>query len=485
MKPCSLAGKVVWAAGVLAFWVSTMSVLPRAGQAQAPLPEALAGAVVRQKFPLDSVSVFVQAVDAARPLVAWRTAVPRNPASVMKLVTVAAALDRLGPDYQWPTEVYVEKTPVAGGLSGHLYIKGYGDPFMTPEFFWRLVFRVQNMGLNRISGDVVVDDSYFAVPERDRGAFDGRPLRPYNAAASAVLVNFQAFEFHFVPTAQGKVRIRTYPESPLLDIKNQVAVVDARCQRWQDRLRLEVKPGRRSVQVMIAGQYPHACGHRTMYRVVSDPFAFFAGLFQDLWSERGGSLAGQVRRGTVPEQAQLFYRGLSLPLADIVRRINKFSNNVMARQLFLTLAAQLKGAPGTPAKGIAAVTSWLGGQGISTAGLVVDNGAGLSRRTRISAEAMGQLLLHSYHQPYMPEFVSSLAIMGVDGTLADRLEHAELVGRVHAKTGLLNEVRALAGYVLSTRGRRYVVVLFINHPEAHSLRGEQLQNDVLAWVYRH
>jgi D-alanyl-D-alanine carboxypeptidase/D-alanyl-D-alanine-endopeptidase (penicillin-binding protein 4) len=210
---------------------------------------------------------------------------------------------------------------------------------------------------------------------------------------------------------------------------------------------------------------------------------FDAALLRGLWSEVGGALVGHVREGVVPPEAQLFYQHESEPLAEVVRDINKYSNNVMARELFLTLAAESRSQPAATDGAAGVVANFLASENLAMPELVIDNGSGLSRRERISAASMGRLLSAAWNSPIMPEFIASLPVVGLDGTMRHRLNGEQVAGQAHVKTGTLADCRAVAGYVFAASGRRYVVVSFINHPNAGAAQG--VQDTLLQWIYQH
>jgi D-alanyl-D-alanine carboxypeptidase/D-alanyl-D-alanine-endopeptidase (penicillin-binding protein 4) len=216
-----------------------------------------------------------------------------------------------------------------------------------------------------------------------------------------------------------------------------------------------------------------------------EPEDFTYGVFKPIWSDLGGSLAGKVRRGEAPEDGDVFSRQDSIPLAEVVRNINKFSNNVMTRQVFLTIGAERAGPPGNADKARAAVDEWMTGRGLADAELYLDNGSGLSRETRINAAGLGQMLLQAWAHPLMPEFVSSLALSGTDGTLRNRFRGTALAGRMHIKTGRLDGVYSIAGYVHARSGTRYVVVAIHNDRDVHRGPGRELQDALLRWVFEH
>jgi D-alanyl-D-alanine carboxypeptidase/D-alanyl-D-alanine-endopeptidase (penicillin-binding protein 4) len=246
---------------------------------------------------------------------------------------------------------------------------------------------------------------------------------------------------------------------------------------------MELKSRPDMSQIIFTGRYDAACGENEVFRVISDPSNYIHGVFRSIWRELGGRFEGGVREANVPDGAQLLHTGHSPPLSDVIRSINKYSNNVMTRQLLLTMGAELDAPPGTEEKGIRIVRDWLRQNSLDFPELVLENGAGLSREERISARHLGELLLAAYYSPYMPEFMSSLPVLAMDGTLKRRMGGTDLAGRAHLKTGSLDDVRAQAGIMLDQQGRRMVVVTLQNARRAETYAGEVVQNALLRWVY--
>lgn len=457
----------------------------------APLPgwaadSALPPEVVRmlRQYGLSEkgLSVFVQEIGQREPLLAVRADVPRNPASTMKLLTTLVALETLGPAYTWKTEAYATAPVRDGVLEGDLHIKGYGDPYLVIEHFWRFLRALRKGGLTEIRGDLVIDQSFFAPQPGRTAVFDDMPVNTYTVRPRALLVNFQTVGLRFQPdTFAHQLRIVADPQPAQLSIDNRVQLARGPCRGARG---LGVQQARRPEfqKIVFTGRYSPDCGSDEMYRVVADSEQYIHGVFKTVWAEMGGRFSGRVREGVVPDGAQLLHGAISPPLAEIVRVINKHSNNVMARQLLLTLGAEKYGAPATVEKGIIVVRDWLAQKGLDFPELVIENGSGLSREERISARHLGELLLKGYESPYMPEFLASLPILATDGT--QRLRHGgALAGRAHLKTGSLNNVRAQAGIVHTESGKRVVVVILHNDSRADT-SGEAAQNAVLAWVGR-
>ena len=454
-----------------------------AGMASAQsLPPELESALKRAHIPLSAVAAYVQGVDGARPLLAHNAAQAMNPASTMKLLTTYAALELLGPSYTWKTEAYAAGKLEGGVLQGDLILKGYGDPKLTLENFWLLLRKLRALGLREIRGDLVQDRSYFEAAAHDPAKFDAEPLRAYNVGPDALLLNFKAVRFQFVPNADTKrVTVIAEPRPAGLEFAAAVRATDRPGGARRAGIKADFQSNGRSARASFIGNMPASCGeHYWNASLLAQP-DYVYGVFRQLWEESGGTLSGGWRDGVVPADARLLATGASASNAELVRDINKFSNNVMARQLFLTLGAEVLKLPGSSERSGEIVRSWLAQKKLDFPELVLENGSGLSRQERISARNLGRLLLAAWRSAVMPELMSSLPLVAYDGTMRRRLRFESIAGQAHIKTGSLNDARTLAGYVLDRRGQRHVVVLFINH--ANAAAGQRAQDALLQWVY--
>jgi len=449
------------------------------------LPEPVARVISAHKLSTDRLSIFVQDVDADAPLLAINTRIPRNPASTIKLLTTYVALETLGPAHTWETKVFLQGTRNANQLTGDLLFRGGGDPWLTTERFWRLLRELRARGLQEITGDLLIDDSYFELAPENPASFDGQPYRTYNVAPNAFLVNFKAVRFLLFPdSANNSARIDVDPPLANLKIHNHVRLKRGRCRGYQRGVSFDMPEGMAAGVVVFSGQFPTGCSEYGLWRTVLEPQSFAWGMFQSFWSELDGTISGTVRPGTAPEDTRAFFTYKSVPLAEAIRSVNKFSNNVMSRTLLLTMGAELDSVPGTVEKGQLMVSRWLASNGVASPELRLINGAGLSRDTRITADHLGRLLLLAWRSPYMPEFIASMPISGMDGTLRRRLKDNGAKGRMHLKTGRLDDVVAIAGFVYGASGKQYVVVAMHNEPDVHRGPGHELQDALLEWVYR-
>ncbi len=442
------------------------------------LPEAVSSALSRAKIPLDSVSIVVADTDASTsPRLSHRGDIPMNPASVMKLVTTYAALDLLGPAFTWRTPVWLDGPVGEGGLKGSLVIQGQGDPKLVQERLLQLLQRVQALGVRHIDGDIVLDRSQFAPINLSPGDFDGDPLRPYNVQPEALSFNFKSVTLTFTPDPVAKVA-RVHTSVPLWGVETTDSVPlssdgSASCGDYRQKLAANfMDPAR----LQLTGNYPAGCGEKTWSVAYVDPASFNARNIESLWRGMGGQLSGRVREGQASNTTPSFQ--LQSPaLAEVIRDINKFSNNLMAQQLFLTLALPaadlatadrpLLAPAATREMARSVVQRWWQqrvGEGYP---LTIDNGAGLSRQARLSAQGLLAMLRLAYVSPNMPELMASLPIVGLDGTLK---RSRATPASAHLKTGSLRDVMALAGYVHLPDGRRLCLVAMINHANASAGR---------------
>ena len=486
------------------------------------LPATMLQELKSVQVPTQSLGVFVQElatdgrVPPTVPLIDWQGSVAMKPASVMKLVTSYAALQLLGPAYRWKTQVLMTGYLEGDVLHGDLVFRGGGDPKLVLEDFWLLLRQIRASGIRRIQGNVVVDRSWMQPQAYDPAEFDGSPDRPYNAGADGLLLNYNVLSVQLHDEAAG-LRVTSDALLPLQG-SIQVRRVAGACGEWRDKLTPYFRLVNHQLSLVLTGDYARSCGDHgwLLQPYTLTPDAFFEVFFRQLWKETGGEFSGEVQpAGPVDDDAAVLPGGMKLvtewlspPLAEVLRDMNKFSNNVMARQVLLTLDNSVAQRGRTSAHAGRRVQEWLSGllmpvsgqasgqvaepggqdkgdagQDGKNAGIVIDNGSGLSRSARIGANQLGRMLVHAFASPVMPEFVSSLPVLGVDGTMAKRLHFQAIAGNAHIKGGTLDDVRAIAGYVLAASGKRYVLVCLVNDKNAELTAAAQ--NALLVWLYQH
>ncbi len=500
----------------------------------ADLPEPVTDALKHAHIPLSSVSIVVEETRTAEPLISLNADRAMNPASTMKLLTTFAALETLGPAYRWKTEAYLDGKLENGVLQGDLVFKGYGDPKLTVEQFWMWLRELRQRGLRDIRGDIVLDHSFFEAVKQDPAEFDHDPTRAYNVGTSALLLNFNALHLHLVPDGHAAVALLE-PDVAGYKLVNHVTT--------SSRLRCggedEYKAYLDGHDIVLEGRIPAGCGEADDYVSLLPQDEYFLAVFSALWQELGGTLQGRMHAGIAPANQTPFASYISPPLSEVIRDINKFSNNIMARQLFLTLGTAQGMAPAVPDTGLAtddkgdsgaasevkalnetaihpapqrggdsagsdlpvvmpltegvaqpasiarstaAVRQWLNAQHLQFPELVLENGAGLSRRERISAQHLAELLRLAADSPFSAELEASLPILGMDGTVKKRLKDSGIAGYAHLKTGSLEGVKSIAGYVKAHSGKQWIVVFIVNHPNA--AMAQSAQDALIEWLQK-
>lgn len=444
--------------------------------AQAALPVNIQEALNKAQLPAESVAIVVQPLDGGTPLISHNAAKAMNPASVMKLVTTYAALEALTPAYRWKTEIYRNGPLSQGVLEGDLIIKGYGDPALTVAEFWRLLQQVQQQGVRQIKGNLVLDLTMYAPEVCQRPVLDDEPWRAYNANPSALLLNGRNTSFRFAATkVAGKPTVQITQEFDLPQIRviNTMQTRKGACNDWRGDVHYSVTPYADGVTVAFTGTLPEQCDERYLELSVLSDTQYVYASFKKLWAQLGGQFNGQLVLAPTTDAATLVTTWSSSPLDTVVRDINKWSNNVMARQLLLTIGLEAGFTPADEVGAVLALKQVLRLRGLNFPELVLENGSGLSRIERISAEHLAQLLVTAWQRPVMPVFIASMPILGLDGTTKKRLADGASKGMAYLKTGSLEGVSSIAGYVQDTAGKRYVLVVMANHVDAAMVRQVQ------------
>lgn len=453
-------------------------ILMLAQTAFAGVPASVAAALKRAAIPQSAVGIQVQEITSGRTVLALNSALPMNPASTMKLVTTDAALELLGPTYRFTTQAYTRGQRNGDQLTGDLILRGSGDPKLVIENFWLLLRKISAQGVRAIHGNLLLDRSAFAAAASDPAQFDGDPMKPYNAAPDALLLNYHALAVRFVPDpAQRAVQVTFDPVLYNYSARAPQIAGGECIGDW----RQSITPQFDNAVATFGGAFAATCGEKfwEIHPYQLSRNRYFELVFRQIWSELGGSLDGSVSDGLVGPDAVALTQWDSPTVSELIRDTNKFSNNVMARQLFLALGGTVQ--PATIDASRTAIGNWLATKNIDASGLVLENGAGLSRIERVPATLLSQLLVAAFQSPMMPEFISSLPLVGYDGTMQKRLRTQSVAGHAHIKSGSLQDVRSIAGYVLAASGKRYAVVCLINHPNA--ARGAEAQDALLQWVY--
>jgi D-alanyl-D-alanine carboxypeptidase/D-alanyl-D-alanine-endopeptidase (penicillin-binding protein 4) len=470
---------LAWAARAALLAAALAAPALQARQAPAAVTEALRGAAVAPH----EWGLMVRPLDGGAPLAEHNAQLAFNPASTMKLVTTYAALSLLGADYRWNTSILIRGQLHGDVLAGDLVLRGGGDPKLVIEDMTELVGRLRATGLREIRGDLVIDDSLYDLAEDASDRFDGDASQPYNVRPHAALMNFKATKFTFRPAGRS-VSIELDPPLAGVPVVNEVKLVRGECRFGALGLAIRDAGPEERPTIRIGGAYSAGCGEQATMAAVLNHRQFIHGFFAAAWHGAGGAWSGRtvVERDVAPSLPALAQWTSPRTLADVVRDVNKFSNNVMARQLMLqTSADAAQRRPATVERARRVIDGWLERRGLRTPELVIDNGSGLSRHERIAPDSLARVLADAARHDPSGVFRDSLPVVGVDGTMKHRLKSDPIAGRAWIKTGSLNDVRSIAGYVDAASGRRYAVVMFVNGPRADG--SGAAQDALLRWVF--
>jgi D-alanyl-D-alanine carboxypeptidase/D-alanyl-D-alanine-endopeptidase (penicillin-binding protein 4) len=464
--------------------------------AQAQLPEPVAARMAAGGIPQDALSALVLRGDTT--LLSHLAGRPMQPASTMKLVTTLVGLETLGPVFRGRTELRSSAEVVKGVLKGDLVLKGGADADLSGEVLEKMLQTLRNSGIGRIDGNLVLDRSLFnpARPDAGLAPFDEAPEAYYNVIPDALLVNKNMLQIDMRSSA-GKLQLAMQPPLDKVSIGADMRLIDADCATWEDGWKLPAAapgPGGR-IKVVLHGSFPKNCAKRYSINVV-DRQDYVGRLLRATWKKLGGEVKGEVIEGIAAPQARLLAEHASRALPEVIRDINKPSDNALARTVFLSLGSLeadpvlgsrpivFASADTTQARADLAVRNWMRRQGIDDAGLVLENGSGLSRLERISALQLGALLKAGLRSDWAPEFQASMPIVAVDGTMRARLKDSPAAGHARMKTGTLTNVVAVAGYVRDALGRQCVVVAMINSDQANDGKGRAVLDALVDWVAR-
>ena len=402
------------------------------------------------------------------------------PASTMKVITTAAALRTLGSSYTFNTDLlHTGELGDDGTLTGDLYVRGGGDPTLVLERLWKLVQELRLEGVRKIAGDVVFDDDAFdvnaGIPGWDK-ALDVANGPAYYPPLGALSLNYNTVAIYVGPGAELGAPARVELETPsgVIEIDNQATTGSANGRRW---LELDREIDGVKTRFSLTGVVPAGSDTQRYYRSVGDPTAYFTGAFAALCKEQGVKVTGHFIDGSTPDDAVLLVRQESASLGVILQTVDKHSNNFMAEMVLKAMGAELNGAPGTTEKGVQVVRDYLEGLGLDLTEATIVNGSGLTRIGGIRPELLTAVMVDMHDDRAVgPEFRSALSIGGADGTLRSRFRDEDQLGRVRGKTGSLNGVHCLTGFVDANDGDVYAFAFLVNDIRGPLSKARQLHD---------
>ena len=451
------------------------------------LPPAVQAALQQAGVPAEALAA------VALPLSRWarpwqyRGEVAMHPGSAMKVVTTVVALDRLGPDHRGWTELRSDAPIEDGVLRGDLVLKGGADPELGVPQLWALLVDLRQLGVHTIAGRLVVDRTLFRPARPDLGVppFDEAPEFPYNVIPDALQLAGNLLPLELRSDAEA-VQASTVPPLDGITVTSRMALTGTRCDDWDDDWRsARVMPQAGGTVVELNGGFPRDCTQRTALQLI-DRQELADKLFRTLWRGLGGRWTGSAVEAAAAADARVLARRVSRPWGELLRQMNKASDNPRARLLYLSLGlADMVDEPQATTAELAEreVRRWLAEHGIDDSGLVIDNGSGLSRSERISARQLASLLKVASRGRHAAELLASLPLAGVDGTMRQRLRDSPAAGWARLKTGTLRDVVALAGYVDDADGRSWAVAMMVNH--ANARRAQPVLDALVDGIARH
>jgi D-alanyl-D-alanine carboxypeptidase/D-alanyl-D-alanine-endopeptidase (penicillin-binding protein 4) len=455
--------------------------------AVAALPIVVTDALTKAGLPADSIGLVVERVSDQRVLYSNQAERSFHTASTMKLLTTAVALERLGPIYRGRTELRTDGTVNGNVLQGDLVLRGLADADFNIASFRGLLQSLRQQGIVEIKGDLVLDRSFFSPARLDIGVppFDESPEFQYNVIPDALLLDNNLIGLTMASSADGLV-VRMNPALDRVAVTSAMTLDDGVCKDWEDTWKTPVVERHADgvINVVLQGSYPKNCDATTRLNVI-DRTDFIDRVFRSQWRELGGRFSGVTREGAVPADTRVLAEHRSRALPEIVRDINKPSDNALTRSLYLTmgsLATDGDKAATSAARGENVVRGWLRERGIPDAGLVLDNGSGLSRSERLPPRLLADVLRVMSRSEWAPEYLSSLPIVGIDGTMRNRLKDSTAAGRARVKTGTLRDVVSVAGYVRNADGEPYILVALINHPQANHKIARPVVDALIEWL---
>ena len=440
------------------------------------IPHDLAQRISHIPLSKNNYSIFIQSTNDSSPIASWNAHTKRSPASVIKLLTTYSSLLELGYDYRWETKFYYTGTLKRGILNGDFVVKASGDPTLKTADVDEIVENMKAQGIRRVLGNIVIDKSIFKVSSRNNSGFDKNRYSPYNAMPDAMMFNQRKSTLCVTPQGR-RISINKDVPDASYKIVNKLKSVKGSCRGSRSWPRVSIKKN----TMIFSGKISRHCPDRRVCKVVTKPHLSFYYTLKSKMKKSGITIKGRLKLHKTSRYAKYLFSHYSAPLEEIISITAKKSNNVFARQLLLTLGAKKYKQPSTLSKGRNAIEKILNQHYILEKGKTfIDNGSGLSRVSKITAQSLGNLLNHAY-LTYGQRWMDTLSIAGIDGTIKRRFRNSSVFARAWMKTGTIKRVANIAGYVEGSSGERYVVVVLVNDKYS-SKYGRKLANSVIEWV---
>jgi D-alanyl-D-alanine carboxypeptidase/D-alanyl-D-alanine-endopeptidase (penicillin-binding protein 4) len=432
----------------------------------------------------NQTAVSIISIPKGDPVYAYNSSVPLLPASTLKVVTTAASLNYLGPEFRFHTRIYHTGQRSGNTINGDLVIKGGGDPKLSAENLWRIAEQLKDSGVNLVTGNLIYDISFFDGLDKAPAWEEVRSQRAYDAKLCALSLNFNTITIHVLPTIPGQpLKVWLEPAPHYIQIINDTRTTSNSRNTVSARREMTDEG---QTYVKVAGRLSSNASEKTIRLNVLNPSRYAVESFRSILAETGIRIAGQTVRAVTPNDAKLLYTHSSPPLSLILKELNTFSNNFIAEQIVKTMAAKEMGLPGSHAQGLQLVANFLRDSGVQTRGLILADGSGLSRRNRFTVQAMTDLLADMYPRfDIGPDFLASLRVMGANGVHSKRLANSPAKAKIRAKTGTLRKVSTLTGYVPSQTGELYAYALFLNNNRCGYRGADRIEDKIVNAIYQY
>ncbi|MCP4702415.1 MAG: D-alanyl-D-alanine carboxypeptidase/D-alanyl-D-alanine-endopeptidase [Gammaproteobacteria bacterium] len=460
------------------------SVPAACSQPPPPLVEAIDQALSADCLDPEQTAASIVMARGGKAVYTRNIDLPLLPASVMKLVTSAAALHYLGPEYRFKTEVLYSGKRAGNVILGDLIIRGGGDPWLSSEDLWHIVIQIRKSGINRITGKLVADPHFFDGYDLPPAWDQPRTQRAYDAKLGALSLSFNTMSVHVQPGSHPGDEVNAWlePAPAYMHLSNLGKTVQKRNSTiWAQRRR----SGRGEMHVEIRGKLPVNAREKVIFLNVDNPTRYTAETFRSFLQHTGIRIDGPTKIQYTPKGAVSMYSHSSAPLSLILKELNTYSNNFVAEQILKTIAAEQSDTPGSHAMGIRLLNAFLQRSGVDTKKLLLADASGLSRKNRFTARAMTDFLTAIMLRfDIGPDFLASLRIMGAHGVLSKRLANSPARTQVRAKTGTLAGLSNLAGYVASSDGRLFAYALFLNNNRCGYKWADVIEDSIVTAIHK-
>lgn len=469
------------------FFISFLILLTNTSYAQLPsesLISTIDNALNSRCLDESQTAASVISLPSGRPIYSHNALQPLLPASVMKIITTAAALHYLGPEYRFKTTFMHTGQRQGDVIHGDLIIRGGGDPLLSTENFWQIATRIKASGINEITGDLIVDAHFFDTYDRAPAWEIERTQKAYDAKLAALSLNFNTVSVHLQPSNHVGEMIRTWlePATPYIQLQNTAKTIQRGKTTVSAYRSAEESLGQ--VYLYVRGRLPAGSQEKVIRLNIDNPIRYAAETFKAILQQNGVNLAGVTKISYNPVAGQELYYHLSEPLSVILKELNTFSNNFTAEQILKTIAAEKAGTPGSHKNGLRLVEDFLHLSHVNTQGVVLQDGSGLSRANRMTTQAITEVLSSMYSRfDVGPDFITALRVMGADGVLSQRLAKSPARGQIRAKTGTLHRVSTLAGYVATPHGKVFAYAIFLNNNRCGPWRADRIEDRIVNAIH--